>query len=260
MDKIPVLDIPIFDKSIPVAVSRITSICLGSRENRFNRCISATDAHGIVYSKKNSEFRETLNQFYLRLPDGMPIVWVGRLKGAKQMGRCYGPDFFKEVMIASGDKPIRHYLCGGKYGVAEDLRFACADKFKNTNIVGTYCPPFRTMTDDEFRLLANDINSKNADIVWVGLGTPKQELFAVQLAKFTKVHFIVTVGAAFDFHTGRVAQAPKFLQKSGLEWFFRLCMEPRRLYGRYAEVVPAFVYFNLKEYIFYLLKKYRYNS
>lgn len=245
---INILDIPLYDDTASSAVSSLITTCLEQKE-KINRCIGAIDAHGLVCAQKNKYFAGLLKTFYWNLPDGMPSVWIGRLKGAKGMERCYGPDFFKDVMITSGNKAIKHYLCGGKDGVAEDLRFACIDKFNNTNIVGTYCPPFRQMTDDEIAMLANDINSKNVDVVWVGLGTPKQELFAVQLSKFTKVHFIVTIGAAFDFHTGRVAQAPKMIQKMGMEWFFRLCMEPGRLYKRYEEIVPMFIYLNLRDYL-----------
>ena len=125
-------------------------------------------------------------------------------------------------------------------------------KFGNNNVVGTFSPPFRPMTDDEMKILAEDINSKGTDIVWVGLSTPKQEIFANQLAQYAHVHFIITVGAAFDFHTGKVTQAPKILQKMGLEWFFRLCMEPKRLYKRYGVVVPLFIFYNVRE---FLLKK-----
>lgn len=252
---IKILNVPVYDNSLISAVGSLIKICTDATEKKQNRCVSATSVHGIVIAQANKDFYDALQSFFWNLPDGMPGVWIGRLKGAKSIERCYGPDFFKDVMIASGDKPIKHYLCGGKDGVAEDLRSACANKFNNTNIAGTYCPPFRQMTDDEFILLANDIHSSNVDVVWIGLSTPKQELFAAQLAKFTQVHFIVTVGAAFDFHTGRVPQAPKILQKAGLEWFFRLCMEPKRLYKRYGVIIPLFIYFNLREFISYLFNK-----
>jgi N-acetylglucosaminyldiphosphoundecaprenol N-acetyl-beta-D-mannosaminyltransferase len=245
---INVLKIPLYDDTLSSSVASLITTCLEQKE-KTNRCVSATDAHGLVYAQKNEEFAYILKNFYWRLPDGMPSVWIGRLKGAKNMERCYGPDFFKDVMIISAGKPIKHYLCGGKDGVAEKLKKACGARFNNFNVVGTYCPPFRAMTEDEMATLADDVNYRNADVVWLGLSSPKQEFFAAQLARFTTVHFIVTVGAAFDFHTDMVAQAPKIIQKMGLEWFFRLCMEPKRLYKRYAEVVPMFIYYNVKEYL-----------
>ena len=240
---VKVLGIELNDSNLDSAVKKIVSEV--SKKKKKNLCISATGAHGLVTAKKDRKFRKILESFYLNLPDGQPAVWVGRLKGAKKMERCYGPDFFKDVTVLSANKDIKHFFCGGKPGVASELKTACARKFGNKNIVGTFCPPFREMTDAELKRLAEKINKSQADIVWIGLGTPKQEFFAHRLSKFTKVHFIVTVGAAFDFHTGKVKQAPKFMQRAGLEWFFRLCVEPRRLYRRYLEVVPKFIYYSI---------------
>jgi N-acetylglucosaminyldiphosphoundecaprenol N-acetyl-beta-D-mannosaminyltransferase len=246
---INVLNIPLFNGTLSSAVLRVISTCSEQNEKE-NRCVSATSAHGLVIAQNNEEFAVVLKHNFWNLPDGMPVVWVGRMKGARDMERCYGPDFFKNVMVESANKPIKHYFCGGKEGVAEELRQTCREKFGNHNIVGVYSPPFREMTENEMRSLADGINHANTDIVWIGLSTPKQEIFASRLSRYTKVHFIATVGAAFDFHTDRVRQAPKILQKMGLEWFFRLCKEPKRLFMRYAEVVPLFIYYNLKEFLF----------
>jgi N-acetylglucosaminyldiphosphoundecaprenol N-acetyl-beta-D-mannosaminyltransferase len=103
------------------------------------------------------------------------------------------------------------------------------------------------MTLEEMKSLAKEINRLNVDIVWIGLSTPKQELFACELAKLIEVHFVITVGAAFDFHIGSVRQAPQIIQRAGLEWLFRLMMEPRRLYRRYLEIVPYFLYYGIKD-------------
>ncbi len=214
-----------------------------------NYCISATGAHGIITAKKDKSFKEILNSFYINLPDGMPGVWVGRMKGAKEMDRCYGPDVFKYLITETASLKINHYFCGGKPGVAEELKGFCERDFKNANIVGFYSPPFREMRDEELKDLADNINNKQTDIVWIGLSTPKQELFAYKLSKYTNVHFIITVGAAFDFYTGKVKQAPRYIQKAGLEWLFRLLMEPRRLWKRYFEIVPLFILYNLAEII-----------
>lgn len=208
-----ILDIHIFDKSVNDAVKNIIQNI--EENNRKNYCVSATSAHGLIIAQNNEQFRNVLDLFYMNLPDGMPVVWVGKLKGAKKMERCYGPDFFREVLITSKDKDINHYFCGGKDGVAEELKGVCEKYFINHNIVGTFSPPFREMTDGELKDLADQIEKSNADVVWIGMSTPKQELFAYRLSRYTKVYFICTVGAAFDFHTGRVIQAPKFIQKSG---------------------------------------------
>ncbi|MBC7923930.1 MAG: WecB/TagA/CpsF family glycosyltransferase [Ferruginibacter sp.] len=211
---------------------------------RHNHCISATGAHGLVTAHSDPTLKRVLTAFYMNLPDGMPTVWVGRFKGEKQMQRCYGPDFFAEVMESTANTPVRHYFCGGKPGVAEELQRICGQKFNNSRVVGTFCPPFRELSDGEFRALADQINALDVNVVWVGISTPKQEKFAHRLAQYTNVHFIVTVGAAFDFHIGNVRQAPGFLQKAGLEWAFRLCVEPQRLWKRYVQVVPLFIYYN----------------
>ncbi len=237
---IPVLDIPLFDRGLESAVSETIESCLSEADGG-NKLVSATSAHGLVHAKRDLDFALILRSFYRNLPDGMPGVWIGRLKGAKGMERCYGPEFMRSVLEKSGDKPIRHFFCGGRDGVAEELRIICEKKLHNSNCVGTFTPPFRDMTESEFVELGNVITASQADIVWIGLSTPKQEIFAKRLSKYVRVHFIITVGAAFDFLTGRVKQAPAFIQSIGMEWLFRLVTEPRRLYRRYFKIVPLFL-------------------
>ena len=182
----------------------------------------------------------------MNLPDGLPGVWVGRyLKCATNMERVRGPDFFRAVMTRTATAPIKHFLCGGKEGVADKLREACRERFSNDHVVGTYCPPFRPLTEEEWTELAAQVQATGAEIVWIGLSTPKQELFARELARRVRVHYIATVGAAFDFHIGAIPEAPLIVQRSGFEWFYRMCLDPKRLVRRYAEVVPLFLYYNL---------------
>jgi N-acetylglucosaminyldiphosphoundecaprenol N-acetyl-beta-D-mannosaminyltransferase len=242
-----VLNISIYNKSISSIVNEVIAETQSIAKK--NKLISATGAHGIVTAQKDDNFKETLNSFHINLPDGIPAVWIGRLKGARNMTHCYGPDVFKEVIVNTSKQPIKHYFCGGKPGVAEALKKVCEEKFGNHNIAGTYSPPFREMTDNELKILAGNINNTGTNIVWIGLSTPKQEMFAKRLSNYTNVHFIITVGAAFDFHTGRLREAPKWIQKAGMEWFFRLVMEPKRLWKRYFEIVPLFIWYNLLEII-----------
>lgn len=244
---VTIVGVRMFDKDIASALSIIKTECLKSE--KLNLCISATGAHGLVTARKDSRFHEVLSSFFLNLPDGMPSVWVGMIKGAKNMQRCYGPDFFRDCIVETKNEQFNHYFCGGKAGVAEDLKAVCNNKFGNNKVVGVYSPPFREMTDGELECLAEEINSLGTNIVWIGLSTPKQEVFASRLKKYTNVNFICTVGAAFDFHTGNVKQAPKILQNMGLEWLFRLVVEPKRLWRRYIEIVPKFIYYNLLELI-----------
>lgn len=243
---IKVLQVSLYDAGLDAAVREMIDQCRASFP-RSSKCVSATDAHGLVTARREPAFKGLLDSFYWVLPDGMPSVWLGRMRGAKTMTRCYGPDLFKRVFQDSADRPVRHFLCGGKEGVADELKEAVGRKFGNKNVVGTFCPPFREMSDEEMAALARQINSSGANIVWIGLGSPKQERFARRLAQWVSVHFIVTVGAAFDFHTDRVAQAPSWMQKMSLEWSFRLMMEPKRLYKRYLQVIPLFILFNLEE-------------
>jgi N-acetylglucosaminyldiphosphoundecaprenol N-acetyl-beta-D-mannosaminyltransferase len=242
---INVLEIPLYDLGMKSAVQHIIDVCKGDQKE--NRCVSATGAHGLVYAKTNKEFSDLLKSFYINLPDGRPGALVGKIKGGRNMKQVTGPDFFRNLMELSSHTEIKHYFCGGKEGVAEELKSNCENKFHNHNIVGLYSPPFRNMTDEELKVLGDEINAKNTDIVWIGLSTPKQEFFAQRLSRFVKVHFLVTVGAAFDFHSDKLKEAPWIFQYFYLEWFYRLCMDPKRLWKRYIEIVPKFIYYNIKE-------------
>lgn len=243
---VKVLDMPIYDAPLRQAAETVVTKS-GKLSGRANLCVSLTGAHGLVEAKRNPSFRAVLQRFHWNLPDGMPVVWVGKLKGASRMERCYGPDLFAEVMRLSAAAPVRHFFCGGKAGVAEKLRITCEERFGNRQCVGTYSPPFHEMDEGEIEGLAAMVNATRADILWIGVSTPKQELLALRLARHTNVYYIITVGAAFDFHTGGVRQAPGFIQRAGLEWFFRLLMEPRRLASRYSVVVPLFIAHAIKD-------------
>jgi len=219
-------------------------------------CISATGAHGLVEAQKDDAFKKILQSFYCNLPDGMPLVWVGKAKGFSAMARCYGPDFFAALLSqTAGRAGITHFFCGGKPGVAIQLQNQVGVRFKNYQVGGTFCPPFAPMQESDWVALTSAIEEARASIVWIGLSTPKQERFAMELARRTKVHLIVTVGAAFDFYTGLQRQAPRWMQQGGLEWFFRLCTEPRRLWKRYLEIVPKFVFYGTADLISDLLKR-----
>ena len=251
--EINILDIPLFAGDIKMAADILIDACVDQSVK--NACVSATGAHGLVHARRNPHFSQVLKSFFLNLPDGMPGVWVGKLKGAKKIKRCYGPDFFKHMMLVSADKDINHFFCGGGSGVAEELRHAVKRKFFNGKVVGEYCPPFLPVDQYDYKAIADLVNATGAHVVWIGLSTPKQEEFAKRLSLFSNVSFIVAVGAAFDFHTDRLRQAPSWMQRIGMVWFFRLIMEPRRLFKRYVEIVPLFVYFNLLETVSFVVNK-----
>jgi N-acetylglucosaminyldiphosphoundecaprenol N-acetyl-beta-D-mannosaminyltransferase len=255
LETIDVLDVPLYAGDMEKACQHISD--LSGQDLRSNYCVSATGAHGIVHARKDSTFKSILRSFYLNLPDGMPGVWIGHLKGAEEMKRCYGPDFFREILTQTADKPITHFFCGGNTGIADELREAVKIKFGNKNVVGTFCPPFLGVNQYDYASIAERINETKPNIVWIGLSTPKQEYFAYRLMKFTNVNFIITVGAAFDFHTDKITQAPSIVQDLGLEWFFRLLMEPNRLFKRYLEIVPLFIYYNALEFLSFAVAKFR---
>jgi len=233
--------IPISDTNISLFINEI----LKEFDSISNVCVSLTGAHGIINSRKNKKFYDYLYSFKYNLPDGQPSVWIARLKGATNIKRCFGPFVFAKMMELTRDLKINHYFCGGKEGVAKKLVQSCRVKFNNNNIVGTFSPPFRELTEDEIISLANKINKKNTDILWIGISTPKQEILAKRLSKYTNVKVLLTVGAAFDYYTDSIKIAPAWIQGAGLEWLFRLILEPRRLWKRYFEVIPKFIFYGV---------------
>lgn len=235
-----VLNTELYDLGLDAAVDSFLEL---SQADEFsNRLVSASDANVLVHSRRHPAFKELLDCFYWNLPDGMPSVWILKLKGAKKASRCSGPDFFKRILVASSEKPIRHFLCGGAEGVAEKLKETCAE-WGNNNVVGLACPAFKEYQEEDYKFLANKINESQADVVWLGLGAPKQIIFASELSKYTSTKFIITIGAAIDFHIGRIKKAPSWIQKIGFEWLFRVFQEPRRLGKRYFKVVPLFMWY-----------------
>jgi len=166
---------------------------------------------------------------------------MGKLSGHPQMSRVYGPDLMLAVMEATRDKPVRHFFYGGQEGVAEDLKTKLERRFPGLQIAGTFCPPFRALNQDEVGQLQDKVHAAKADIFWVGLSTPKQERFMAEYLPQLDTSVMVGVGAAFDFHSGRVRQAPAWIQHHGLEWLYRVMQEPRRLWRRYFSIVPRFI-------------------
>lgn len=203
--------------------------------------IPVTGVHGVMEAQRDPEFRKILSEAWLVTPDGMPMTWVGRGQGHAAMDRVYGPDLMLEVFRATQDGSVRHFFYGGGDGVADELRAALEKKFPGVCVCGTSTPPFRPLTEEEESGLVARMEMLRPHIVWVGLSTPKQEKFMASMQEKLPPCLMIGVGAAFDFHTGRVPQAPRWMQRSGLEWLFRLVQEPRRLWKRYLINNPFFV-------------------
>ena len=203
--------------------------------------ICITGVHGVSEAQTDPEFRQILNRAFLCTPDGMPLVWVGRLRGVKHLARVYGPDLMLAVMAQSEQTGWRHFLYGGANGTAQALQEKLSQRFPKVQIVGTYEPPFRPLNTEEQAALQATVLRTRPDVLWVGLSTPKQERFMAANLPKLDVTLMFGVGAAFDFLAGRIRQAPRWMQRSGLEWFFRLCCEPGRLWKRYCKNNPLFV-------------------
>lgn len=211
-------------------------IALGGRGQ-----VCVTGVHGVMEAQADPKFRSILNDSFLTVPDGMPLVWVGRLQGHRAMGRVYGPDLMIELFRRSVPRGYRHFLYGGQEGVADELAERLRQRFPGVQIVGTYTPPFRPLNEEEENKLQLQVAECKPDIVWVGLSTPKQEKFMAQYLNRLDTKLMLGVGAAFDMHTGRIQDAPLWMKNSGLQWLHRMAQEPRRLSKRYLINNPKFM-------------------
>jgi N-acetylglucosaminyldiphosphoundecaprenol N-acetyl-beta-D-mannosaminyltransferase len=203
--------------------------------------VCITGVHGVMESRRDPELRAIHNRAGLVTPDGMPLVWMSRWLGQRHVRRVYGPDLMRAASAASAERGWRHFYYGGAPGTAEALRDALARAHPGLPVVGTLCPPFRPLSPEEDAAVVARINAAAPDVVWVGLSTPKQERWMADHVDRLTAPVLVGVGAAFDFLCGNKPQAPLWMQRSGLEWLFRLATEPRRLAGRYLRNNPAFV-------------------
>ena len=203
--------------------------------------VCVTGVHGVMEAQADENFRRILNRSFLTTPDGMPMVWAGHLAGFGHMARVYGPDLMNLVCEFTRGKGYSHFLFGGAEGVAVELKQRLEGKFPGLRIVGTYTPPFRALEPAEEAEFVRSIAELRPDIIWVGLSTPKQERFMARYWERLDTTLMFGVGAAFDFHAGRVRQAPPWMQRGGLEWLFRLGCEPRRLWRRYLRNNPRFL-------------------
>jgi N-acetylglucosaminyldiphosphoundecaprenol N-acetyl-beta-D-mannosaminyltransferase len=217
------------------------------RERDGCHSIAATSMHGIVEAQHDPSFKEILNSTDLAVPDGMPLVWLGRHQGHLLRRRVYGPDLLLAFCEESAKKGYRHFFYGGEPGVAERLGASLKARLPELNVVGTCSPPFRQLSANEDEEMIGMIGRAAPDVLWVGLGTPKQERWMHEHKGRLRVPVLVAVGAAFDMLSGRRKQAPRLLREHGLEWFFRLLQEPRRLWRRYLVYGSKFIAYLLLE-------------
>jgi N-acetylglucosaminyldiphosphoundecaprenol N-acetyl-beta-D-mannosaminyltransferase len=209
-----------------------------SREPHY---VCVTSVHPVMESYDNPELRQILNASGLTTPDGMPIVWWLHWQGQHQVSRVYGPDLMLAVCQQSLENGARQYFYGGAPGVADELAARMQVRFPGLQVVGSYSPPFRPLTLEEDQEVGRAIINSGADIVWVGISSPRQEKWMSNHVGKVGAPVLIGVGAAFDFLSGRKRQAPKWIQRSGFEWLFRLVSEPGRLWRRYLLHLPRFV-------------------
>jgi len=210
------------------------------RERSSSRYIAFTGMHGMAESLHDPRFRQVLNQAGLVVADGMPLVWLARRHGYPLKRRVYGPELTETFCRLTGDR-YRHFFYGGAPGVAEQVA-ATLERRYGIAIAGTYSPPFRPLTAEEKDRVALLIDAASPDLLWVGLSTPKQEYWMHEFHDRLRVPVLLGVGAAFDFVVGRVPQAPPWMREHGMEWFFRLVVEPRRLWRRYVVYGSEFLW------------------
>ncbi|HLW87405.1 MAG TPA: WecB/TagA/CpsF family glycosyltransferase [Terriglobales bacterium] len=235
--RFPVLGVGVSAVQIPQAIEILERWILERRRPHY---VAVTGMHGITEALYDQQFRSILRSADLVVPDGMPLVWIGRWRGFRLKRRVYGPELMATFFQQTGDR-YRHFFYGGAPGVAERLSQVARQRY-GIRVVGTYCPPFRKLTDEEDREAMQVIADSRADILWVGLSTPKQERWMSEHLNKVSVPVMLGVGAAFDLNAGTLRQAPNWMRENGLEWLFRLTAEPRRLWHRYLVLGSKFAW------------------
>ena len=204
--------------------------------------ICAVAVHAVMVAQSDPAMREALLNSTLTVPDGMPLVWAANSLGENLDDRVYGPELMSRYSDRCAESDHRVWLYGGRdQGSLVQLALSMRRKHPGIKIVGGYSPPFRDLTEEEETALAAQINAHKPDVLWVGIGVPKQEKWMARMRERLDVPVMCAVGAAFDFHAGRISQAPNWMQDRGLEWTYRIAQEPRRLLPRYLYYNPRFM-------------------
>jgi len=219
--------------------------------------VCCTGMHGLIASERVPALKQVYNRSGLTVPDGRPLFWLGRGAGLKKMGHVPGQELMLKVCELSQDKNYTHFFYGGSEGVAQELKAQLEKKYRKLKVVGTYTPPFRPLNKCEEDELIQLVKEKKPDIFWVGISTPKQDQFMADYISKLDTKIMFGVGAAFDVHSGRAPAVPPYIRWLGLEWLYRLALEPKRLWRRTAIDIPLFILkivlqkTNLKQYKIY---------
>jgi N-acetylglucosaminyldiphosphoundecaprenol N-acetyl-beta-D-mannosaminyltransferase len=211
------------------------------------RYVSTCPVYTLMLCSENERLRTAIQEADMVTADGMPVVWVQRWWGHKEAERVYGPDVMLELCQRTAGQGVSHFFMGGMAGVAEQLADTLCKRFPGLIVAGTHSPTVSEMTPD--MALVEHLNAANANIIWVGLGSPKQDIWMHLHRPYLNAPLLIGVGAAFDFLSGSKAQAPVWMRRNGLEWLFRLASEPRRLWRRYFLYNPRFVMGVMRQYL-----------
>lgn len=244
--KYSVLGVNISAVNIADAGHSIDSLIKGKKK----KYVCVVPVSVIMVCQDNDDYKDIVNKAQLATPDGMPVVWLGRLKGHKNVRRTYGPDLMLYLCDKGQSRGYRHYFYGATAQVCEKLEKRLKERFPRMNVVGKYSPPLSDECVVESPDVMDRINQAGPDILWVALGSPKQDFWMHKHRDKLEVPVMIGVGAAFDFLSGEKKQAPKWMQKAGLEWFFRLLCEPRRLWKRYLIGNSRFLFLILRDFIY----------
>lgn len=209
--------------------------------------ITVCNGHTSVMAYEEQEYRNVQNNAALSLPDGEPLSIVSRMRGYKEAQRVTGPDLMEEMFKRAQDgNGLRHYFYGGTQDTLDKLKECLENKYPKMQIAGMYSPPFRKLTEEEKQKDIERINASGADIIWIGLGAPKQEIWMYEQRGMLN-GVAVGVGAGFDYHAGKLKRAPKWIQKISMEWFVRLLQDPKRLWKRYLVTNIKFIWYVIRE-------------
>jgi N-acetylglucosaminyldiphosphoundecaprenol N-acetyl-beta-D-mannosaminyltransferase len=235
----PVLGVPLAVTDYERTLEWIdAAVQLGAREYL---CVAAV--HTVMESRDDDALREAVDGAAFTVPDGQPLAWALRKLGHDIDTRVYGPELMARACARAERSGQRFYLYGGRDDRSlAQLAANLLGRHPGLQLAGGFSPPFRELADAELDEVAARINAARPDVVWVGIGVPKQEKWMAQMRAELRTPVLVGVGAAFDFHAGLVPQAPAWIQEFGLEWAYRLAHEPRRLAGRYVRYNPRFVH------------------
>jgi N-acetylglucosaminyldiphosphoundecaprenol N-acetyl-beta-D-mannosaminyltransferase len=222
----------------------------GLVESRTRGYVCAAPVHALMVAQDDAQMLDALRGSTLVVPDGMPLVWAANLLGERLRDRVYGPELMLRYNDRCAERGHRVWLYGGRdQGSLAQLALSMRKRHPGIKIVGGYSPPFRALTPEEDESVVRQVNEARPDVLWVGIGVPKQEKWMARMRDRLDVPVMCGVGAAFDFHAGRISMAPPWMQERGLEWIYRIAQEPRRLLPRYLYTNPRFVAAFARQYI-----------